>query len=241
LAEANGHPAGLDCIDISLHDDEERLSLLKAAVEINETKYGLIVLDGGADFVPDINDQARCKAFLHYLHLLGQETGACIVLVIHENIGIGKEGGKASGWLGTIAEKKAQLIISVNIDSDNLAVSVATFTKHRFSMPPLPVRFWMSGEGREVTLLLESEHTPPVLHSIQMKKKESERDKSLQKITDQLSINAGKMQQSKVLQVIMAAAKCQESTAKKILKKLVEDEKLISTPGARNSNVISLP
>lgn len=68
----------------------------------------LIILDGVADFVDDVNDQRECKPFVDRLFKMIDELDCVLAVTIHTNPSLKpNEQAKATGWLGTILANKA--------------------------------------------------------------------------------------------------------------------------------------
>jgi hypothetical protein len=65
-----------------------------------------VILDGGADFVNDVNDAEECNAFVAELHSLAILHNCPIILVVHENPG--QDAGKMRGHFGSQLERKAE-------------------------------------------------------------------------------------------------------------------------------------
>ncbi len=66
-----------------------------------------LILDGVADFVPSVNDEVACNAFISWLRSISVEFNTPILCVIHSNEGI-KSGDDGRGWLGKELTRKAE-------------------------------------------------------------------------------------------------------------------------------------
>ena len=66
----------------------------------------LVIIDGTADLVADVNDPEECNAFVAQLQGLAIKHGCAIINVVHENPG--QDGGKMRGHLGSQLERKAE-------------------------------------------------------------------------------------------------------------------------------------
>lgn len=66
-----------------------------------------LILDGVADFVASVNDEAECNDFIAYLRKLAVEFDCPVICVIHSNEGI-KTGDDGRGHLGKQLTRKAE-------------------------------------------------------------------------------------------------------------------------------------
>lgn len=74
-----------------------------------EDKIGTIVIDHGADFVNDVNDNKEIKGFFQFINMLIKMTGALIVVIMHKN----KNNNEPTGALGYELQKKCSIYITV--------------------------------------------------------------------------------------------------------------------------------
>ena len=109
----------------SLHY-EERLRLFKTAVK--KFHPALVVLDGVRDLLSDINDGIRAQAVVEDLMKLAQETGCCMVCVLHQNKGA--EDRNLRGWIGTELMNKAFEVYSCEkVKPENIFMVEQTHTR----------------------------------------------------------------------------------------------------------------
>lgn len=99
----------------------------KAPVEMREKlqeaiayfRPDLLILDGIADFVSDINSYCECCPLVVHLQSLAEMYNCAIIAVIHYNPGSDKE----RGHLGTVLANKADWSIRVKRERGNVKVS----------------------------------------------------------------------------------------------------------------------
>ncbi len=91
---------------------------------ISENEYELIIIDGSADFVKSVNDEEESKSFWRWLISLANKHGFGVIVTIHPNPN-DKE-GKATGHLGSQAQKKAEAVFNVFQAKDDKQVRIIT-------------------------------------------------------------------------------------------------------------------
>lgn len=87
---------------ISLRNKSEKEMQTLILVGILRYEPKLVVIDGIADVVRDINNQTESKAMLQWMATLAEKFNCCILGALHLNPGT----TKATGWLGTQGMKK---------------------------------------------------------------------------------------------------------------------------------------
>ena len=109
----------------SLHY-EERLRLFEKAVR--KYKPDLVLLDGVRDLLADINDGVKAQEIVERLMKLAQETGCCLICVIHQNKGA--EDRNLRGWIGTELMNKAFEVYSCEkVKPENIFMVEQTHTR----------------------------------------------------------------------------------------------------------------
>ena len=83
-----------------------------------------VVVDGIADFIPDTNDLKESEALVKNLMALVEMHKLVLVLVIHQNPGIG---GKGRGHLGSVLDRKAATILQVKKDGETHTISTRQY------------------------------------------------------------------------------------------------------------------
>ncbi len=88
---------------------------------------GLIIIDGVADLLNDINDLEKSNKVIHYLMKWTLDYHIHIITVIHSNF----YNSKATGHLGSFLEKKTETQISVTVNEDNKDVVIVECRRSR--------------------------------------------------------------------------------------------------------------
>lgn len=105
---------------------EERLRLFQAA--IYKYRPDLVLLDGVRDLLADINDGVKAQKVVERLMKIAQETGCCLVCVLHQNKGA--EDRNLRGWIGTELMNKAFEVYSCEkVKPENIFVVEQTHTR----------------------------------------------------------------------------------------------------------------
>jgi hypothetical protein len=88
--------------------------------ESEENDIGLVIIDGLADLVSDVNDIAQSNECVQKLMQWSAKKQCHIITVIHSNWG----SDKPTGHLGSFAEKKAETQISLERNDESNVVTV---------------------------------------------------------------------------------------------------------------------
>lgn len=91
---------------------KERLDIIRVALDSNP-KAGLVVIDGIADLMSDVNNIEEANALVQQIMTLTHMYKVHIMTVIHTNFGT----DKPTGHLGSAMEKKAETQIQLERDS----------------------------------------------------------------------------------------------------------------------------
>ena len=105
---------------------EERLEFIDWHLKETD-KVGLVIIDGVADLLNDINDLEKSNKVIHYLMKWTQDYNIHIITVIHSNF----YNSKATGHLGSFLEKKTETQITVTPTEDNPDVVVVDCKRSR--------------------------------------------------------------------------------------------------------------
>ena len=128
-------------IGISLRDKnpKERLEIINYLIMESEYRnnLGLVSVDGAADLVNNFNDVTECSEIADNF-LTWTSTSKChLITVLHKNFG----SSKPVGHLGSFVLKKAETVLSVDVNSDDNEQSdvVATHSRNK-SIPDFSFR-----------------------------------------------------------------------------------------------------
>ena len=94
---------------------KERLQFIEHCLEQNKGKNGLVIIDGIADLVSDVNNLEESNLCVQKIMQLSAKYDCHIVTVIHSNFG----SDKPTGHLGSFLEKKTENQIQLEINTTN--------------------------------------------------------------------------------------------------------------------------
>ncbi|MDR2674711.1 MAG: AAA family ATPase [Opitutaceae bacterium] len=139
-AEIPAAPSFLDSYALAgFSAPDLNLSLKSIAGQIPAGKLHLVILDGGADFLASVNDEAECNAFIAGLHAFAIARQCAIVIVCHNNAG--SDNPKGRGHLGSQLERKCETVLQLIRDKDNPDTTQITAIKTRHATPSAIPRF----------------------------------------------------------------------------------------------------
>ena len=105
---------------------KERLEFIDWHISKSEN-VGLVIIDGVADLLNDINDIEKSNKVIHYLMKWTLDYNIHIITVIHSNF----YNSKATGHLGSFLEKKTETQISVQTSPANKDIVIVECKKSR--------------------------------------------------------------------------------------------------------------
>lgn len=95
---------------------KQRLEFIEYILQDNKDQNGLILVDGVADLVSDVNNIEESNLCVQKLMQLSAKHDCHIMVVIHQNFGSAKLG---TGHLGSFLEKKAETVIQLEANTVN--------------------------------------------------------------------------------------------------------------------------
>ncbi|MDX5586518.1 MAG: hypothetical protein QNK20_16650 [Aureibaculum sp.] len=101
------------------YENRQRVDIIDHAVKKFKGKIGVILIDGIADLVSNINDIEESKNVIQKLMTWTSIYNIHVCCVIHQN----KDNGYATGHLGSELIKKSEVVISVVRQGDSSQVS----------------------------------------------------------------------------------------------------------------------
>ncbi len=110
-------PPYLYSYNIRSEDVSERPSLIEGICEAAAGECGgihLIVIDGIADFISDVNDATESNAIVDFFEKLAMKYATPIVVIVHTNPGSDKE----RGHLGSQCQRKSESVLTVKQEGD---------------------------------------------------------------------------------------------------------------------------
>ena len=96
-------------------DYKQRMQFIEYTLEKNKGNNGLVVIDGIADLVSDVNNLEESNLCVQKIMQLSAKYNCHIVTVIHSNFG----SDKPTGHLGSFLEKKAETQIQLEANTVN--------------------------------------------------------------------------------------------------------------------------
>ena len=94
---------------------KERIQFIEHCLEQNKGKNGLVIIDGIADLVSDVNNLEESNLCVQKIMQLSAKYDCHIVTVIHSNYG----SDKPTGHLGSFLEKKTETQIQLELNTVN--------------------------------------------------------------------------------------------------------------------------
>jgi hypothetical protein len=107
------------CFALRKYSAKERVAFIDWQLE-NTPNVGMVIIDGIADLIDDVNDIEKSSKLAQQLMKWTQEKNIHIMTVIHTNYG----SEKPTGHLGSFLEKKTETQISIERDEDTNNVLV---------------------------------------------------------------------------------------------------------------------
>lgn len=109
--------------------------------ERDEDDIGLVIIDGLADLVSDVNDIEQSNECVQKLMEWSAKRNCHIITVIHSNWG----SDKPTGHLGSFCEKKAETQIALERNEDTNIINVKCKRSRNFSFKPFDFKINMYG------------------------------------------------------------------------------------------------
>ena len=159
---------------------------------IDSGKYGLILVDGAADFVVDVNDPAECNTFSNEISAKCKQHNNALLMTIHSNPQVGND--KARGHLGSELMRRAESVLKIVKDSKSGIRSLTMnfdFGKNRNDFDDLCTHFvwdplaemFVSSEGPAESKPAAEEEAFKILSEIKGRMSRSEMIKEICRIT----------------------------------------------------------
>lgn len=133
VSEMAGTSDGYESYALRTISYKERIDFIDYKIwEKEEDDIGLVIIDGLADLVSDVNDIEQSNACVQKLMEWSAKRGCHIITVIHSNWG----SDKPTGHLGSFCEKKAETQIALERNEDTDFINVKCKRSRNFSFKP---------------------------------------------------------------------------------------------------------
>lgn len=120
IVQLGGNISNINLFSLRPYSAKQRLMIIEKALEQYHGYTGFVVIDGIADLVVSINDEAEAALVADKLLKWTADYNIHIMTVIHQN----KNDNWATGHIGSAVMKKSECIISVTKDEQNARRSV---------------------------------------------------------------------------------------------------------------------
>ncbi|RNI28831.1 AAA family ATPase [Rufibacter latericius] len=130
----------LETYSLRAYSPVDRLAVIEYLL-LSTPGVGLVVIDGIRDLVTSINDEEQASMLMGKLLRWSKELGIHIVVVLHQN----KGDSNARGHLGTEANNKAEIVISVTLDKNKGSSSAKVECSRELGFSPFS--FTVNEEG----------------------------------------------------------------------------------------------
>ena len=186
--------------------------------ELCNEKYNgihLIVIDGGADYITSVNDEAEANEIIFYFTTLAVKYNCPVLLVIHLNENSGKNNDTMPrGHVGRQAVRKGYCQLNITKEGDISTMQVLRARKASFKDSPLICYEFSKEKGYHVSV------DPESIASEKQSEKDEIMFRKIEKIALQIFQVPNAWSHKDSISKIMQATKKGESTAKRYLKDL---------------------
>lgn len=190
---------------------DKRRKILNSESRRLKQLYGgmcLILLDGAADCVTNVNDIAESNGFVDEIFGIAIECSCPVISIIHENHG--SESGKTRGHLGSQMERKAASNLRMTKDSSTGIIQVFGEKLRRgyIAKDTGPHFIWDDDEGMHVTC------------AAPINKQAQERNEAFDALVSELFMSKSTLNYALLRSEIMKIRNIQAAGAEKIITKL---------------------
>jgi hypothetical protein len=141
---AGGYQEHLGNFNLREYEPMERLDIIYKAIDKFRSSLGVVLIDGIADLVNDINDVQESVKITSYLLEWTKKYNIHIANVIHQN----KNDNYATGHLGSSLIKKSEVVIGVEKDPDMKNRSIVSCQNIRGAEDFDDFAFQINDEGK---------------------------------------------------------------------------------------------
>ena len=101
------------------YDYKERIGFIDYMINKHKDNLGLVLIDGIADLVSDVNDLTQCNEVSQKIMEWTDKTQCHLIAILHKNFG----SSKPTGHLGSSVLKKAETVAYVEVDQGDKSIS----------------------------------------------------------------------------------------------------------------------
>lgn len=166
----------------------------------------MIVIDGGADYVESVNDEASATNIIQYFTHLSIKHDCPVIMIIHQNPGSDKE----RGHIGSQAQRKCFGLVSIERDGDISTIKPKIMRKASLNDMPL-IHFRYSKE--------RGFHVPVEAPDRDADKAKAQRRK-IEQIAEKVFSPPSAYRTNDAIRKIAQSENVSESTAKRYLRQL---------------------
>ncbi|QMU28776.1 AAA family ATPase [Adhaeribacter radiodurans] len=199
--------------ELEIHQRRAKLKFLCEHVAKLHGGIHLIILDGGADFVLDINDQKESNEVVKFFETLAIEYECPVVIVLHFN----PNSEKTRGHFGSQLERKSESVIAVAKDNDSeISTIEGKFLRNTGNLPNLQFRF-------------DPEKGHHVYHAFKVKTTKAEnKEDALRRLVDEICPDLSRVYTySEIWKSVETATGLREASAKNRVREMVDKGHLL--------------
>ena len=187
--------------------------------ELCNEKYNgihLIVIDGAADFITSVNDEAEANTIIFYFTTLAVKYNCPVLLVIHLNENAGKTNDTIPrGHVGRQAIRKGYSQLNITKEGDVSTLQVLRARKVGYNEVPLICYQYNKEKGYHISVDAEK------IASEKQTEKEQGNINKIQKLANEIFSPPNALNHKESIFKIMKATKKAESTAKRYLNSML--------------------
>ncbi len=176
----------------------------------------LIVVDGGADYITSVNDEAEANAIIFYFTALAVKYNCAVLLVIHLNENAGKNNDTMPrGHVGRQAVRKGYCQLNITKEGDISTLQVLRARKAGTNDAPLICYQYSKEKGYHISV------DPETVANEKQTEKDQLNFKKIEKMANALFKAPNAWSHKECISKIMKATSKTESTAKRYLNNML--------------------
>lgn len=191
-------------------DIDEYAAITTGICEAASQTFGgihLIVIDGIADYISDVNDAIQSNAVVKYFEELAIQYSTPVVVIVHTNPGTDKE----RGHLGSQCQRKSESVLIVKSEGDVSYLEPKLLRNAgKADIPLLQFRY---DKGKDY-------HVSCGIRTGEQQNRDAERLKLVHTISAKAFAPPAALKYTDVIEAIMKHSQKQERTAKDMLKEM---------------------